>query len=199
MAKRPPKKTPRPKAPVDKRPLLWWRVPFKHPIHLRLGRTLAFTMQTQTQTQWCWSAVSVSVDHFYNSSSTWTQCSMANAELGQTTCCANGSSSACNKPWYLDRALTRVGRLGAFSNGVKSFADVTTEIGASHPLGVRIGWSGGGGHFVVISGWSSVTGTSQQFVEVRDPIYGSSTYSYATFQTAYQTSGSWTHSYTTRA
>ena len=75
------------------------------------ARTCGLTVEHQTQTQWCWAAVSNSVSHFYDAGSTWTQCTIVNAELGQSTCCSNGSSSACNKPWYLDKALTRVGCL----------------------------------------------------------------------------------------
>jgi hypothetical protein len=169
---------------------LWWFI-----MWIFRWRRLTFTMQHQQQTQWCWAAVSTSVSHYYDSSSTWTQCTVANAELGQTTCCQNGSSAACNVPWYLDDALQRTGNLNAFSGGAASFADVRTEIDSGRPLGVRIGWSGGGGHFAVIEGYKPGPGT--QRVAIDDPWYGASDLTYSGFQSGYQGTGSWTHSYTT--
>ena len=44
---------------------------------------LKFTMQQQEQTNWCWAAASTSVSHFYDSSSAWTQCKVANTQLGR--------------------------------------------------------------------------------------------------------------------
>src|SRR5262245_50136888 len=120
---------------------------------LRRWRRLSFAMQHQQQTQWCWAAVSTSVSLYYDPSSTWTQCTVVNAELGQTTCCNNGSSAACNQPWYLDLALTRTGNLTAVTGGTTTFAGIRSEIDAGRLLGVRIGWSGGGGHFVVLEGY----------------------------------------------
>lgn len=158
-------------------------------------RRLAFTMQAQQQTQWCWSAVATSVSHFYDASSTWTQCAPANAELGETTCCQDGSSAACNRSWYLDLALDEVGHLDAWSSGAASFAGVRAEIDGGEPLGVRIGWSGGGGHFLVIEGYLD-DATDQ--VAVDDPWYGASDLAYSTLTTSYQGSGSWTHSYRTQ-
>lgn len=171
---------------------IWaWLVALLRPTWQRLN----FNMQAQQQTNWCWAAVATSVALFYNPSSTWTQCTLVNAELGETTCCSNGGSAACNKPWYLDKALQRVGQLDSWSSGAMSFANVRAEIDNSRPLGVRIGWSGGGGHFVVVDGY--LNDASQQ-VAIEDPWYGASDMSYTAFSSSYQTSGSWSHSYETQ-
>ena len=53
--------------------------------------TLPFTMQVQTQSNWCWAATATSVSLFYTSSSTWTQCTVANGELNLTDCCSRPS------------------------------------------------------------------------------------------------------------
>jgi hypothetical protein len=161
-------------------------------------KTLAFTMQHQTQTNWCWAAVSTSVNKFYHASSTWTQCKVVNAELGQTTCCSSGGSAACNQPWYLDKALARVGDLQSWQGGSVPYATVVAEVNGTRPLGCRIGWSGGGGHFVALYGYQTVS-TTQQWVVVGDPWYGNSTLLYNTFRTGYQGTGTWTHTYFTRA
>ena len=60
---------------------------------------LVFSIQKQLQTQWCWAAVSTSVSLYFNRSSTWTQCTVANKNLKRSDCC--GSPSNCNTPSVL--------------------------------------------------------------------------------------------------
>ena len=88
---------------------------------------LNFNMQAQTQTNWCWAATSTSVSHFYWSASTWTQCSVAGAELGRTDCCNASVPSACNVSWYLDKALTRTSNLNNMVTGTISFDAILAE------------------------------------------------------------------------
>jgi len=152
---------------------------------------LNFVMQHQQQTNWCWAAVAASVSAFFNPSTPWTQCLIVNAELGRTDCCVNGSSASCNVPWYLDRALQRTGNFVSWSSGAETLANIENEIDNGRILGVRIGWSGGGGHFVVLEGYNA----DLNMVAVDDPWYGASDVALATFQTAYMGSGTWTHSY----
>ena len=159
------------------------------------SRQLSFTMQLQTQSNWCWAATSTSVSHFYWFLSHWTQCSVASAELGRTDCCNATVPSGCNVPWYLDRALTRTDNFVRIT-GPASFADVCSEIDAGRPVGARVGWSGGGGHFMCIYGYSTFLG--QQYVDIDDPIYGKSHLPVADFSSTYQGSGTWTHTYFTK-
>jgi hypothetical protein len=161
-------------------------------------RSLGFEMQHQLQTNWCWSAVSTSVSCFYNPASPWTQCSLANAELGETTCCADGSTATCNRDWFLERALSRVGNLQSWSGTAVPLSEVEHELNAGRPLGVRIGWDGGGGHFVALAGYDD-PGTGRGFLRVEDPWYGPSRMAYSAFRNAYQGTGSWTHTYHTRS
>jgi hypothetical protein len=156
-------------------------------------RVLQFTLQHQNETQWCWAAVTASITAFYRNTG-WTQCNLANNQFGQTTCCTTGSSTACNEPWYLDRALDRVGNLGNFTAGALSLTQIQSEIDAGRPIGVRIGWPGGGGHFVTITGYSD-----QNVVNVQDPWYAPQgvAVDYATFRSRYQGAGQWTHTYRT--
>ena len=159
---------------------------------------LGLDMQQQLQPNWCWSAVSTSVSHFYNQASAWTQCTLANAELGQAACCADGSTPQCNRDWYLDRALTRTDNLQSWVGNPVTLSDVEHEVNAGRPVGVRIGWSGGGGHFVVVDGYSD-PGTGPGFLNVEDPFYGKSRIPYSAFRNSYQGSGAWTHTYYTRS
>jgi hypothetical protein len=156
---------------------------------------LPFNMQAQTQTNWCWAATSTSVSHFYFSASTWTQCKVAGAELQRSDCCNAPVPSPCNVPWYLDRALTRTSNFVRLSAPI-SYAEIETELKAGRVIGTRIGWNGGGGHFMCIYGCSRVGST--EFVDIDDPIYGKSHITLATFSNNYQGSGHWTTTYFTK-
>lgn len=155
-----------------------------------VNKSLNFTVQHQRQTQWCWAAVTSSVAAYYKRSD-WSQCRVVNVALGQAVCCGNGSSTECNKPWYLDKALDLVGNLDALAPQALPLQQIKGEIDANHPIGVRIGWSGGGGHFIAIGGYS------ENLVHVHDPWYGESSKNYMEVLTSYQGIGRWTHSYRT--
>jgi Papain-like cysteine protease AvrRpt2 len=167
---------------------VWWLLP--------LWDRLNFQMQHQQQTNWCWAAVSTSVALYYDPTSAWTQCTVANGELGRSDCCGAGGSTSCNVYGTLNTALTRVGHLDHMDVAVASFQAVDDEIDAGRPLGIRVAWSGGGAHFLVVIGYFE---GDTNYVAVDDPIYGKSDLTYATLETAYQGSGAWTHSYYTRA
>lgn len=173
---------------------------FEEIIDLFERGNLNLNMQTQQQSEWCWAAVSTSVALYYDAASPWTQCKVVNAELGMTSCCTNGSSAGCNQPWYLDKALSRVSHFDHWRGGTATRDEIVAEVKAGRPLGVRIGWSGGGGHFVVIDGYDEDEQEKDaNIVEVRDPIYGTSRLHYDDFVSHYQSSGSWTDSYWTKA
>ena len=160
------------------------------------SKQLAFNMQMQTESNWCWAAVSTSVSHFYWWLSTWTQCRVANAELGHNDCCNNPVPSACNVPWYLDRALTRTNNFVSMT-GQASFQQVKNEINAGRPVGARIGWNGGGGHFMMIYGYSRIL--SMEYFDIDDPIFGKSHLAVSDFASNYRGSGTWTHTYFTKS
>jgi hypothetical protein len=155
-----------------------------------------FSMQHQQQTNWCWAATATSVALFYKPGSGWTQCGVANQELGRNDCCGAGASGACNVPGYLDQALSIVGHLDHWVGGIASVAQVETEVTFARPLGIRVAWSGGGAHFLCIMGHYNAGGID--WITVDDPIYGRSNVNYTTLQTKYQGTGSWTHTYYTK-
>jgi hypothetical protein len=158
---------------------------------------LSFHMQHQQQSNWCWAAVSTSVSHYYDPTSTWTQCLVANGELNRTDCCGGGASGACNVYGFLNSALQRVGHLDHMDGSAISFGATRGEIAADRPVGIRVAWAGGGAHFLAIVG---VLDATQDWVAVDDPIYGASDLTYTALKTAYQTPGStWTHTYYTEA
>jgi Papain-like cysteine protease AvrRpt2 len=161
---------------------------------------LAFKIQPQLQSNWCWAAVSTSVSHFFSVASAWTQCLVANTTLPRTDCCGAGAAdpAKCNTYGYLDQALTTTGNLRQMQARPLSFAEVQTEIGASKPVGSRVGWFGGGGHFMAIVGWL-VADSGEQYLDIADPIFLDSQIPFNSYASAYQSGGDWTHSYLTQA
>jgi hypothetical protein len=161
-----------------------------------IEHTLRFTMQAQQQSQWCWSATSVSVSLYYNPSSTWTQCTLANAQRGQTNCCGAGASgAACNSPDVLDQPLQTVGHFNSMQSGSVTYATLRNEVVSGRPLCIRVRWGAGpAAHFVAATGFDE-----GQFVLVSDCGNGTtSLVAYNTLLTAYNGSGVWTHSYFTQ-
>ena len=158
---------------------------------------LPFNMQAQTQSNWCWAATSTSVSRFYSSLSPWTQCKVASKELNQQ-CCTTPVPGACNVPWYLDKALTRTNNFVSIQSGTVSWNTVKSQLQAGLVVGARIGWSGGGGHFMVLHGVSSSLFGPTKYLHIDDPIYGKSTLTYDQYATNYQGSGTWTHTYFTK-
>jgi Papain-like cysteine protease AvrRpt2 len=148
----------------------------------------------QEQDNWCWAATSTGIAHFYDEDSTWTQCEIANSNLGRTDCCAGAGSGPCNVYGYLDRALATVGHFDRIAALAADFQSVDTEIDARRPLGVRVAWSGGGAHFVAIGGYRELP---EPYVHVEDPWYGPSDVPYATLANGYHGTGTWTHTYWT--
>jgi hypothetical protein len=155
---------------------------------------LNFTVPAQTQTNWCWAAVSTGVAHYYSSTSTVTQCQVVNAQLSRTDCCKNPGSTSCNVTGFLDQGLTFVGHLKSVQSSAATYSAVSDAVNSGTPPCIRIGWSGGGGHFVGVFGIEPTN-----MVWVTDPIYGQSLVSNATLTGGtYQGNGTWTHTYFTQ-
>jgi hypothetical protein len=110
-------------------------------------------------------------------------------------CCPE--NMACDHAAFLEDALAVVGHLREAGEGVLSFDDVRRQLQKGLPVGVRIGWFGGGGHFVMIVGYR-VSETGQAMVRVADPKYTGGRISYDALVHAYEDQGEWTHTYLVR-
>jgi hypothetical protein len=162
-------------------------------------------MEFRQQEEWCWAAVAVSVASFFSnqggpSGGRWQQCELVSAVSAQLVgtpeiCCPPGAAPDCNKPWLLDSALQFVNHLaGAPTVGPCDYGYLQGEIGGNRPVGVRIGWDGGGpqGHFIVLTAYDD----AGQMVHVEDPQYGPSDVNFELLRKhGYRELGNWTHTY----
>ncbi|MDX2649743.1 papain-like cysteine protease family protein [Streptomyces sp. PA03-1a] len=162
-----------------------------------------FIMEFQQKNHWCWAAATVSITRYYEPTTGWLQCLIADDQL-QRGCCEN--PSACDEDWNFDKALDAVEHLKRWEAGSKPLKpDVAAEITSARPVAVGIHWAGGGDHVVVINGYTDdIIGPfpgmmlHEQWVQVQDPAYGPSFIQYDTLRTAYHGSGTWTDTYYTR-
>ena len=153
-------------------------------------------MEAQLKSNWCWAATADSVSHFYAKFlNPWSQCKIASHEQG-LSCCNTPTPSGCNVAWYLDKALDCTHNYVSMSSGTMTWDAVKAEIDKGLVVGTRIGWNGGGGHFMAIHGVSRIGLT--HYFHIDDPIYGKSVLTVDQFSNNYQGSGSWTHSYITK-
>jgi len=160
-----------------------------------------FVIEKQFQDKWCWAAVSVSVARYFAPQSLVTQCRVALAVTGKTDCCGSRREH-CNEPGDLTDALKAVQRWKETRDEPLTFDDLQTEIDNFRPVCVRIGWRGGGGHFVIVYGYRILSSGVQQ-VEVADPFFANSILSYNQFVNAYGSAvqpggGQWTHTFLVR-
>jgi Papain-like cysteine protease AvrRpt2 len=154
---------------------------------------MPFQMETQTQTLWCWAAVAVSIDRFFSPTAKQTQCQVAQAVLkSNVKCCAN--PKPCNKEEHLETALSAVGNLRQAMTRPLDFDEVQEELDAGLPVCARIGWTGGGGHFVTLAGYKRLRSGGIK-VHVADPKWGSSIVEFEEFRASYMGRGEWTDTF----
>jgi hypothetical protein len=173
------------------------------PALLAAAYIMSFSMQAQLQDDWCWAAVASSVAGFFDDGKiSWPQCMLVNELLKQTTCCTDGASIACNQPWYLSQALEKTRNIVCHHAGAQPIESIREQISAANPIGVLINWTGGGSHFVAVTGVGpdepSGAGKTMIAVENSMPNYGFSYIAYESFPVAYGSSGVWAHSYCTQ-
>lgn len=158
---------------------------------------LDFVMSHQQQQNWCWAAVALTVTRYYNTTSTWiSQCQIASSGLGFMCCPYGRNCQDCDTPWRLDLALGVTNNFNTWAPGQASISQIVVEIDGGKPLGVRIGWSNGTGHFCCITGYWMCDGETMLHIE--DPECGWWHISYTDFCSQHQGDGIWTDSYWTK-
>lgn len=163
-------------------------------------RSLYLNMQYQEQTEWCWSATTVSITLYYDAPSTWTQCTLANNQLGRTDCCTAGNSAPCNEAWYPPTALTATGHFAQTKSGRLSFSELCTQIDEHRPISVNLQWypANSGGHNLAIDGYESGDDSGRPLISIKDPWWGPSTQDYEAFPGSYNGGAAWYETYLTQ-
>ena len=160
---------------------------------------MPIVMPMQLEPNWCWAAVTVSVNGLFSPGSILSQCDVARPVLlaesqihPSVDCCTNRDK--CNIPAYLQDGLSWAGNLSHVEHACVDFVGVTTELDAGRPVGVRIQWPDGGGHFLLIDGYREFSSGANQ-VHVADPYYGPSYVLYSSLVNGYQDDGVWTDTF----
>jgi len=160
-------------------------------------------MDFQEETHWCWAAVAVAIHNFLNPGGPkWQQADVATPVLlaeGQIDSGVNCSLTPgkCNIDAALDDALEITGNLrqtGFHPDSHLTFDNIKEWVNAELPVGVRIRWWGGTGHFVAIDGFRELQSGRLQ-VHVQDPKYGPSFQDYDDLVSGYRLGGDWQDTY----
>jgi hypothetical protein len=120
---------------------------------------------------------------------------------GVCDCCADQES--CDTDGYLDAALKTTGNYSS-SEGTGDGQDIVAEISNGRPVGLRIQWPLGGGHFIGVS-WAGQESDGQIYFATTDPIYKTGSYAVSAMQSGQYgentdgtpLNGTWTDTYFT--
>lgn len=162
---------------------------------------LKFPRQDQQQTNWCWAAVTAAIDHFMDPASSLKQCEIANFAVNNVRTnmqkpsfpgdCCQKMTPDYNQQLSLHPPLIGIGRAGPAARGTLTFDQVREQIDKGVPIGVRIEWKDGTGHFVVISGYSIAPGMRTLMIQDPDSKTKTVEVPYEVFLTRYRGLGHW--------
>lgn len=150
---------------------------------------LDFTIQQQQQTHWCWAAVVSSILQYYNPAYPSQQEIVTRVLRIQGA----GYSRYFNSAGVIDKPLHIYRLLNKKVKGQVTLNNIVQQLTNHCPVGIRIGWQEGGGHFAVIYGCKTENGHSTLYIA--DPLHGTILLSYTDFKKEYAHSGYWTHTY----
>jgi hypothetical protein len=160
-----------------------------------------FIMQGQCHSNWCWAAVAASVASFYKTPQVVDQRAIAGVELKEPDCLRHGCGTNVdfNVTNVLASSLNRLGCLRELARNERaSPEEVFEELQGGRPLCVRTVWRRGGAHFVVIAGYQPAA-KGNGTLDLHDPFWGPSQYSYDQFADHYQLlGGRWMDTYYTK-
>lgn len=142
----------------------------------------------QEETNWCWSAVTqailryrrgtartqeqIATEHAARSGKPYTCAPPERKKAAGRACADVACQATCNDAHILRVVLAEQGCFEATltSGSAPSFQLIRDEIDARRPVPCRVQWSGagGGGHFIIVSGWT-IGADGVERVHVLDP------------------------------
>lgn len=143
-------------------------------------KRLPFRVEPQLRSQLCWAAVGCSISRFYGMPTPQSQDALAAEIFGTPNNCL-----------YLPAAtLAHLGLLAGQLARPLQLSEIALEIDSGRLIVVRLQWAFGGGHPVVLSGYSH-----RRRVWIEDPMNGNGALAYKEFRDRLLGWGRWTHTY----
>jgi ABC-type bacteriocin/lantibiotic exporter with double-glycine peptidase domain len=136
-------------------------------------KNLNVPLKVQEHSQWCWAGASQMVLNFFGK--TPSQCAEVNYAKGINYACGNSTfnwNSNANQPNSTNSITYILNGWGVNSSvvGVLSQSNSTSRINANRPYVILWQWTSGGGHFVVVKGYSG------NYLYINDPWPGNGAY-----------------------
>lgn len=156
------------------------------------SKNLSVPLKVQEHSQWCWAGSTQMV--FYFKAKTYSQCAIANYAEGINYACGNSTFDwqdyTANAPQSTDTvsSILQAGGLSSSVTGRLSQATSNSYINGSRPYIILWEWTGGGGHFVVVKGYSGST------LYINDPWPGHGSYTRSYSSTVSSSDRSWYNS-----
>lgn len=162
-------------------------------------RALNVPLVTQEHSQWCWAGSSKALLSFYNHNPS--QCQIVNWAYGLNYACGNTNfnwNSNANQPnsmygsgGSVQNILAHWGVPNTAYSYASSWNTVVSDINANRPFVIRYGWTNGGGHIMVGTGYEVYNGTN--YIYIMNPWPGEGK-TYRTYGSAvYDYDHRWTH------
>ena len=169
------------------------------PYAIAQSRSLSVPLVTQEHSQWCWSASSKALLNYYGQNPS--QCQIANWAFGLNYACGNSNfnwNSNANQPnsmygsgGSVQNILQNWGVSNSAYASASSWNAVVADINANRPYIIRYGWTNGGGHIMVGTGYETYNGVN--YVYIMNPWPGEGN-TYRTYSSAVAASDHrWTH------
>jgi hypothetical protein len=162
-------------------------------------RNLSVPLVTQEHSQWCWAGSSKAVLNFY--AKTPSQCQIVNWAYGLNYACGNTTfdwNSKANQPnsmygtsGSVQNILAAWGVPNTAYSYASSWNSVVADVNANRPFVIRYGWTNGGGHIMVGTGYEVYNGSNYLYIMNPWPGEGNT---YRTYNSAVSASDhKWTH------
>ncbi len=134
-------------------------------------KTLNVPLLPQLTSMWCWAASAQMVMKYMGHDVT--QCKQANHALNRTDCCNSPIPNACVKGGWPEFPVWKFASQTTSWGIALTFSQLVAQIDANKPFCFSWGWQGGGGHMMVVRGYSSsiivFSGSGNQMVYINDP------------------------------
>jgi hypothetical protein len=138
-------------------------------------RALSVPLVTQEHSEWCWAGSSKAVLNYYGQ--TPSQCQIVNWAYGLNSACGNSTfnwNSNANQPnsiygtsGSVQNILYHWGLPNSAYNYASSWNTIVNDINANRPFVIRYGWTNGGGHILVGTGYETYNG--EDYVYMMNP------------------------------